>query len=198
MLLNMKRFLWLIASVFGTAGLVWVVRYQPKPVSVGKKVAVGSKATPVPDSPAAASTPTPTVAPTPSITAATRATPTPAAPKASATPKPTAAPTAAPTPTPTPRGLYAHDGSFTGNSVATNPYFGQVQVKAVISNGYITNVVFLQMPSGGNSSFIASQAEPILLQETLQAQSANINTVSGATQDTEAYKSSLSSALSQA
>jgi uncharacterized protein with FMN-binding domain len=72
-----------------------------------------------------------------------------------------------------------------------------VQVKAVISNGYITNVVFLQMPSGGNSGSVTAYAEPLLLQETLQVQSASINTVSGATQDSQAYKSSLADALSQ-
>jgi uncharacterized protein with FMN-binding domain len=72
-----------------------------------------------------------------------------------------------------------------------------VQVTAVISNGYITDIVFDQMPSGPNQPH-TDYAEPILRNETLQAQSASINTVSGATQDSDAYKSSLGSALALA
>lgn len=89
------------------------------------------------------------------------------------------------------------DGSFTGSTVDVG--YGPVQVKAVISGGKLTDVKFLQMPYDRQTSAeIASQAEPILLQEALQAQSANIDTVSGATSDSDGFAQSLQSALDQA
>lgn len=89
------------------------------------------------------------------------------------------------------------DGTYTGTMVE-NAY-GPVQVQAVVSGGKITAINFLQMPSDReNSQQIAAEAEPILRQEAIEAQSANIDTVSGATQDAEAFAQSLQSALSQA
>lgn len=89
------------------------------------------------------------------------------------------------------------DGTYTG-SAADNAY-GTVQVQAVVSGGKITQVNFLQMPSDQeHSQEVTAQAEPILQSEAISAQSAQIDTVSGATQDTEAFTQSLQSALSQA
>lgn len=89
------------------------------------------------------------------------------------------------------------DGSYTGNTVDVG--YGPVQVQAVISGGKLTGVNFLQMPSDrGQSMQIASEAEPLLLREALSAQSANVDTVSGATQDSQGFAQSLQSALSQA
>ncbi|HET7495387.1 MAG TPA: FMN-binding protein [Candidatus Limnocylindrales bacterium] len=89
------------------------------------------------------------------------------------------------------------DGKTTGATVTTR--FGPVQVRVTISGGTITDVVALQMPSrDGHSQRIAELAEPILRQEALQAQSAQIDLLSGATYTSEAYAESLQSALDNA
>ena len=87
-------------------------------------------------------------------------------------------------------------GTFTGSSVST-PY-GDVQVQIVVSNGKITDIVALSYPSGRQSDQINAYAIPILRQEALQAQSASINLISGATWTSESYVTSLQSALDQA
>ncbi|HUZ92703.1 MAG TPA: FMN-binding protein [Candidatus Paceibacterota bacterium] len=105
-------------------------------------------------------------------------------------------PTPTPTPTPKPKGLYA-DGSYNG-SVA-DAYYGNVQVQAVVQGGKITDVRFLQYPdTHGTSIYINSQAMPYLTQEAIQAQSANVDIVSGATDTSMAFQQSLASALTQA
>jgi uncharacterized protein with FMN-binding domain len=74
-----------------------------------------------------------------------------------------------------------------------------VQVQVVVSGTKISNVSFLQLTAyDGRSEQINSQAAPILLQETLSAQSANIDTVSGASYTSEGYVQSLQSALDKA
>ena len=91
------------------------------------------------------------------------------------------------------RGLYA-DGSYTGT--AADAYYGLVQVKAIIANGKIADVQFLQYPNDHSTSQeINSQAMPLLTQEAIQAQSANVSGVSGATETSIAFKQSLASAL---
>ncbi len=76
--------------------------------------------------------------------------------------------------------------------------FGPVQVEVTISGGKITDVVAVQLPNGGRSGRISQRAEPVLQSEALQAQSANIDTVSGATYTSLAYAQSLQAALDQA
>ncbi len=89
------------------------------------------------------------------------------------------------------------NGSYIG-SVA-DAFYGNIQVKAVISGGKLTNVIFLQYPNDrGNSIEINSQAMPYLKQEAIQAQSANVNGVSGATASSGAFIQSLGDALAQA
>jgi uncharacterized protein with FMN-binding domain len=89
------------------------------------------------------------------------------------------------------------DGTYTGS--VTNAYYGNVQVQATIKNGKITDVEFLQYPSDNpNSQYINSQATPYLKQEAIQAQSAQVDLISGATLTSQAFTQSLSSALSQA
>lgn len=110
-------------------------------------------------------------------------------------PTPTAT-TPTPTPTPTPTGKYK-DGSYTG-SVA-DAFYGNLQVKAIISGGKLTDVQFLQYPSDRDHSVeINSQAMPLLKQEAIAVQSANVDIVSGATQSSVAFQESLGAALSQA
>lgn len=89
------------------------------------------------------------------------------------------------------------DGSYTG-SIA-NAYYGNVQVQVTISGGKITNVQFLSYPNDNpNSQSINEQATPYLKQEAIQAQTANVNVISGATLTSQAFVQSMSSALNQA
>ena len=76
--------------------------------------------------------------------------------------------------------------------------YGIVQVRVTLSGGHITDVQAVQMPSGGRSSEIASYAAPRLRSEVLSAQSAGIDTVSGASFDSEGYAKSVQSALDAA
>ena len=102
----------------------------------------------------------------------------------------------APTPAPTPQGEYV-DGTYTGP--AANAFYGYVQVQATVSGGKLTDVQFLQYPSDRSTSrYINSQAMPLLTQEAITAQSANVDGVSGASDTSAAFEQSLSSALSQA
>lgn len=94
-------------------------------------------------------------------------------------------------------GTQYKDGNYTG-SVA-DAYYGNVQVKAIIRNGKIVSVVFLQYPNDNpNSQYINSQATPYLRQEAIQAQSASVSAITGATFTSQAFVQSLSSALNQA
>ena len=96
----------------------------------------------------------------------------------------------------TPGSLYKN-GSYTG-SVA-DAQWGYIQVKAIISNGKITDVQFLQYPNERNRSImINSYADPQLTSEAIAAQSANVDAVTGATDSSQAFIQSLSDALSQA
>jgi uncharacterized protein with FMN-binding domain len=76
--------------------------------------------------------------------------------------------------------------------------YGTVQVKVTLSAGRITDVQAVRLPSGGRSTAIANYAAPLLRQEVLAAQSARIDTVSGASYTSEAYARSVQSALDSA
>jgi uncharacterized protein with FMN-binding domain len=96
----------------------------------------------------------------------------------------------------TPGALYK-DGTYTG-SVA-DAQWGVVQVQAVIKDGKITKVQFLQYPDDRNRSIeINGYADPQLVSEAIQSQSAQVDIVTGATDTSEAFIQSLSDALSQA
>lgn len=90
-----------------------------------------------------------------------------------------------------------NDGEYVGDSV--DAYYGNVQVKVVISGGKLADVVFLDHPQDrGTSIRINNYAMPLLKQEAIQAQSANVNGVSGASATSPAFIESLKSALDQA
>ena len=76
--------------------------------------------------------------------------------------------------------------------------WGTVQVSIVVKNKKITNVKSAVDIHTGRSQFINDQALPLLKQEVLQAQSTNIDTVSGATDTSDAYFTSLQSAVKKA
>jgi uncharacterized protein with FMN-binding domain len=87
-------------------------------------------------------------------------------------------------------------GQLTGSAVDVG--YGTVQVQVTIQNGAITDVQAIQMPSGGHSGQVSSYAAPRLRSEVLQAQSAQVDTISGATYTSEGYMQSLQAALNQA
>lgn len=89
------------------------------------------------------------------------------------------------------------DGAYTGN--AADAIYGYIQVKAIISGGKLTDVEFLQYPNDRHTSVeINSQAMPLLKQEAIQAQTARVDGVSGATDTSQAFVQSIGDALSQA
>jgi uncharacterized protein with FMN-binding domain len=89
------------------------------------------------------------------------------------------------------------DGTYTG--LTANAFYGQVQVQVTIANGKITSVTFLNYPQDRRTSArINSYAVPQLQSEAVQAQSANVDIVSGATLTSEAFMQSLQSALNSA
>jgi uncharacterized protein with FMN-binding domain len=82
----------------------------------------------------------------------------------------------------------------TGDAVST-PY-GDAQVKVTVRDGRITAIQALQLQGDDPRSLqISSSAEPVLQQEALSAQSAAIDSVSGATFTSASYDQSLQSAL---
>ncbi|GAA3590336.1 hypothetical protein GCM10022198_12790 [Klugiella xanthotipulae] len=106
-------------------------------------------------------------------------------------------PTTPPDTTTTAPATAATDGTYTGASASTR--FGNVQVQITVAGGQLTEVTALQLTdSDGKSVQISNRAAPVLREEALTAQSAAIQTVSGATYTSEAYITSLQSALDQA
>ena len=117
----------------------------------------------------------------------TGSTPTPAKPRAAgASPPPHKKVAAAPVVTRT----------VTGQAVDTN--YGPVQIAITLRGTRIVQVQPLQVPTGGQSDQISGYSLPILMQETLRAQSAQIDAVSGATYTSRGYAQSLQSALDKA
>lgn len=140
-----------------------------------------------------------TIAPNPVSTTTTTAAPSNTAassPPPTTTPSTSSSSSSTPAKTNTTTGQYKN-GTYTGP--VADAYYGNVQVKVTISGGKITDVAFLDYPHDRNTSQqINSQAMPYLKQEAIQAQSANVSGVSGASLTSAAFQQSLSGALSQA
>ena len=89
-------------------------------------------------------------------------------------------------------------GTVVTGTVASTRW-GPVQVQLTVSGGKITSVQVVQQPDDNRrDEEINASAVPTLVQETLDAQSAEIDMVSGATITSEGYLQSLQSALDQA
>ncbi|WGL51587.1 FMN-binding protein [Nocardioides sp. BP30] len=87
--------------------------------------------------------------------------------------------------------------TVTGSEAQTQ--WGPVQVELTIAGGKITDVAVPVYPDGnGRDAEINSFALPQLIQETISAQSADIDMVSGATVTSDGYLQSLQSALDKA
>ncbi len=123
------------------------------------------------------------------------------------TPSPTTGGTSGSTDTPAATATPAPttSGSSTGSAATAtvdgpvvDTQYGPIQVEIVVANGQLQDVTAIQLPTGRRSGQISNAAAPILREEALQAKSASINTVSGATYTSDAYAQSLQAALDQA
>lgn len=89
------------------------------------------------------------------------------------------------------------NGEYLGD--AADAFYGTIQVQAIIINGKLTDIKFIQYPKDRNRSIeINSFAMPVLRQEAISIQDANVDTVSGATYSSQAFIQSLSTALAKA
>jgi uncharacterized protein with FMN-binding domain len=94
-------------------------------------------------------------------------------------------------------------GTPSGSETVTGPSadtrWGPVQVQVMVDGGTITDVTVVDHPTeNGKDRAINARAIPILVQETLDAQSNDIDMVSGATLTSEGYVESLQAALDEA
>ncbi len=88
-------------------------------------------------------------------------------------------------------------GTYAGSVVQTR--FGSVQVQITVQAGKITDVTALQLTDAERKSVqISNRAAPLLRAEVLQSQSADVQTISGATVTSDAYLNSLQAALDAA
>jgi uncharacterized protein with FMN-binding domain len=96
--------------------------------------------------------------------------------------------------------LAAHgyaDGVYTGP--AADAYYGIIRLQALVQNGRLTALKILQYPSDRRTSIrINRQALPMLRDEAISAQSADVDIISGATLTSKAFVQSLRGALKQA
>jgi uncharacterized protein with FMN-binding domain len=126
----------------------------------------------------------------------------PAASAADAAAAQTAAPPAAPATATSPPPALANaggyrDGTYTGPEIDIR--WGYVKVQTTIQGGQITNVQAVEYPTERRTSArINSIAVPDLQQEAMQAQSANVYIITGATLTSEGFQMSLQAALTQA
>jgi uncharacterized protein with FMN-binding domain len=160
---------------------------------VGAKAGHATGAAPARQVPAAdhASTSAGTT-PHPGTNATTPAPPAAGAPAPGNTTAPGSTPTAA-----RPHTDYLQDGSWPGSAAYTD--YGFVELKITVANKKITDVITLDYPNDrSESQRISGNAVKKLRTEALAAQSADIRSVSGASETSAAYKTSLQAAINVA
>jgi uncharacterized protein with FMN-binding domain len=148
----------------------------------------------------------PTATPSTAQTPATSATPAPAETSAAPTPTTSTTSSAPTTTTPTPAKKSSKpsapkqklvNGIFDGATSST--VYGPVQVQITVKNSKIVAAKALQLPTGTSvDDQIDAQAVPLLISETIAAQSANISGVSGASYTSQGWYDSLVSAVNKA
>jgi len=189
-----------IIAAATVAGLVGVLSFHTKsaPLSIGiapsktatrvttpaNSTAAGSPPESSSGGSTATSSPTNTTTATPTTTTA---------------PRSTATSTTAPTPSSTSTTTTAPSTTRSATGAAVNYNYGVLSVSVTATGTKITNVQIASLDDGGNfrSQSIDQQSVPILEQEALQAQSANIQSVSGASYTSAGFDQSLQSALSK-
>lgn len=132
-----------------------------------------------------------------------QAAPSVATPHSAATPSASTTPTASASASASPSGAAPAatsgltDGTFTGSATSTR--YGPVQVQITVTGGKIVDVQAVEYPTDNSRDRqINERAIPQLVSETLNAQSADIHFVSGATYTSQGYLDSLQSAIDQA
>ncbi len=176
--------------LLGTGAAVGIVT----PTSVTPVVPPSATRTPTATSPLVSAQPV--VVPT--AGARPRATTAPPVPRPVTT---TRAPVAAPSPKPSPKAspTPAAAKAVVVNGAPADTRYGPVQVQITVQGRRITKADAIDYPNGDRrDQEINSYAIPQLDQETLQAQSAQIDTVSGATYTSDGYRTSLQSAIDAA
>jgi uncharacterized protein with FMN-binding domain len=112
---------------------------------------------------------------------------------------PTAQPPAAPVSAATEPRRSAGTATRTVTGPVVNTKWGPVQVKVSLAGGRISDVQALRLPRrAALSQQISSYAVPRLRAEAMQAQSARIDVISGATYTSQGYRQSLQAALDAA
>jgi uncharacterized protein with FMN-binding domain len=209
----MKRFLLIAAGTVGGLGAVLsVTPPQLGATDLGLGLDMGTLpaagvstpttvATSAPAKPTQSATKSsaPTKKPTSTATNSTAATPTQSQ---STTPTVTSTPTKTATSTPTPvktattaPTVNSVNGTFTGPVV--NVSYGNVQVQITVTDGKITDAQALIAPTGKNDKY-TRMALPKLKEQTLAAQSTNIQGASGASYTTYGWRKSLQGAMAKA
>ncbi|MEU7742438.1 FMN-binding protein [Nonomuraea sp. NPDC049158] len=104
--------------------------------------------------------------------------------------------------TPAPTSSTSSEGSAGARTVdgdVADTRWGPVQVRISVSGGKISDVQVLQAPNENRRDVeINDRALPVLQEEALSAQSAQIDSVSGATYTSDGYTRSLQSAIDRA
>ena len=118
-------------------------------------------------------------------------------PKPVKTTKPKPVKTTKPKPKPTKTATPPASISVTGNTVQAG-FYGPVKVRIQVANGLITSITPLKWPTGDTSISISGYAIPLLIQDALRTQSANVATISGASYTSQAFMTSLASAMAKA
>lgn len=89
------------------------------------------------------------------------------------------------------------DGVYTGP--AADAYYGIIQIQALVQGGRLTALKVLKYPNDRRTSVsINRQALPMLRDEAISAQSADVDIISGATLTSRAFIQSLGGALKKA
>ena len=190
----MKRALLIAGGTVGGLGAVLAITppqlSTTSSINIADGSAIGATGT---GSSASASSPSTSKATKPTATKKPTAAATQPAATQSATASPAATQSTAAVTTPATSAV--KDGTFTGPSVNVN--YGNVQVKITVVNGRITDAVAIKAPSGKNDRY-TNMSVPVLKQQTLKAQSANIQGVSGASYTSYGWFTSLQGALAAA
>ena len=189
----MKRALLIAGGTVGGLGAVLAItppQMSSSDLNIAGGAAIASQGTSTTASASSSPATTKSSKPVATKKATTAAT---ASASATATTSATATPTATKTTTaPAPA---AKSGTFTGPSVYVN--YGNVQVQITVVNGVITDANAIKAPRGKNDRY-TNMAVPILKQQTLAAQSANIKGASGASYTSYGWFKSLQGALADA
>jgi len=189
-----------VLTLGGTiAGLAALLSFKTHPVSSGvSDVGTPGTSMPVaggPGSSAADGGPGSAAAAAPAAAAPSTA---PAAPSAAAAPTANGV-TASASPAGKPSGTAGSVATRTVTGAVANTQYGPMQVQVTLVGQRITKVAVVQQTNvGARSEQIDSAAIPRLTSETLTAQSARIDAVSGASYTSAGYIQSLQSALDKA